>query len=161
VVSKETECHVTPNREAIKMARALAWRSGLKVLEPSAGTGNLILALEDVGVDLQYVTAIERHGELYQACRHRLPQIGMMYQGCFLEYAAATSERYDRVIMNPPFRPCRQHIEAALSLLNPGGRLVALVPVTYQRTGIKEIERLPSDTFITARVLTKTVVIEL
>lgn len=51
-------------------------------------------------------------------------------QECFLEYANKTSDRYDLFLMNPPYLNglYMQHIKAAMSLLKPAGRIIAVVP---------------------------------
>ena len=100
----------------------------MQILEPSCGTGALISALLENGQDK--ITAIERSIELAQLTsdRYSLP----VHTGCFLEYAEQTTARFHRVIMNPPFKKVKLHMRAALSLLDTGGKLIALVPITYK-----------------------------
>ncbi|MGH1472694.1 MAG: class I SAM-dependent methyltransferase [Cellvibrionaceae bacterium] len=155
-VDRSTECHVTPAETAGRMIDYLNLENGLSVLEPECGTGNLIDALTDSGYDLS-ITAVERFIALYQASRVRFAEnkgIDFINE-CFLEFAENTNQRFDRIVMNPPFRQTKKHIEAAISLLNNNGLLIALVPVTYQREEIYEIEVLERGIFSTANVLTK------
>jgi phospholipid N-methyltransferase len=158
-----TECHVTPPEVAARMVNYLGWLGDIMTLEPQAGTGNLIQALYDAGLSPYELTAIERHSGLCEAVRRRFKDeqyIDPMNR-CFLDYAKEAKGRieFPRIIMNPPFRHVKQHMEAAISLLGPGGHdfasLVALVPVTYEHDEAEELERLPVDTFSTAKVYTK------
>jgi predicted RNA methylase len=82
---------------------------GLRVLEPSAGKGNLVRALRDAGAE---VTAIE------------LDPVRAEALGCqcvdFLEYAAklGPGDHFDVCVMNPPYEKDQDlaHILAALSV---------------------------------------------
>jgi len=135
------------------MAALLGDLRGADVLEPSAGTGNLARAALDAGCEPARLVMVELHCRLADELRrkgHRVEQTD------FLEYAA-TAPRFGAVIMNPPFSRVRAHMSAAASLLAPGGRLVALVPVTFDGAGFHTVERLPVTTFATAAVNTKIV----
>lgn len=50
----------------------------------------------------------------------------------FLAWSETTAQRFDRIVINPPFSEGRwqAHTAAAASLLNPGGRLVAILPAS-------------------------------
>ena len=145
-VGAGTECHVTPPEVAARMVDYLELSPDLSVLEPSAGTGNIIDALKGH----KNITAVELNYSLCKILRNRINPI----QQCFLEYAAEPRS-FDRVIMNPPFKKIKAHINAALNCLAPGGLLIALVPITYD--GGEVIETLSNDTFAHARVNTKIV----
>lgn len=97
--------------------------TGIKVLEPSAGTGRLIAAIRENGTGYA-LTAVEVNAYL---ARHLevLKQVDDLHRCDFLEF---TTGSYDRIVMNPPFSGGADiaHIEHALTLLAPGGRLVAL-----------------------------------
>ncbi|MGO3395317.1 MAG: methyltransferase [Serratia proteamaculans] len=56
----------------------------------------------------------------------------------FIKWAETTDKRFDKVVMNPPFSEGRAkaHVEAAASLVNAGGRLVAILPSGMQRKDI-------------------------
>lgn len=153
-VPAELECHVTPPHVARWMANLLPDMEGRDVLEPSAGTGNLLAALATAHPGAR-VQAVEVYRPLWQ----RLADAGHCVEwGDFAEWAATTSQRFDGVVMNPPFRKVRAHVQAARALLKPGGVLVALVPVTFD--GGEEVQRLPPDTFAAAKVHTKIVTLE-
>lgn len=150
-VDKATECHVTPQDVARRMVEYLGELGTGRTLEPSAGTGALSRALIEAGQPRETLLQVERH----HALAALLDPYGEVMQRCFLEYAEETSDRFARVVMNPPFRPVRQHIAAARRLLEPGGCLVALVPVTFETEGAETLETLGPDTFAAAKVHTK------
>jgi SAM-dependent methyltransferase len=105
----------------------------LRILEPSAGVGRLVqAALAEVQTSRYRLTAVEQN-------RRRAAQIPVhphvrTIVGAFEDFAARTSDRFDLVVMNPPFAvPGRPHLWAehvllAWRLLTPGGRLVAILP---------------------------------
>ena len=169
IVDSFTECHVTPLNAAARMVEYLDLDDGdYLVLEPEAGTGNIIQALRDSGQPLSSLVAVERHARLCSAIQSRFendfPIVPV--NACFLEYAEAVKGKieYPRIIMNPPFSAVRKHMKAALSLLGFGGHdtatLIALVPMTYTHEDAKTIEELGRDTFSTAAVLSKIIRIE-
>lgn len=90
------------------------------VLEPSAGKGDIVSAIEAEVPGIS-ITAIERNHALAEV----LSAKGIQAQfGDFLEHTG----RYDRVVMNPPFEKGQDiaHIEHAYRLLEPSGKLVAI-----------------------------------
>jgi 16S rRNA A1518/A1519 N6-dimethyltransferase RsmA/KsgA/DIM1 with predicted DNA glycosylase/AP lyase activity len=96
---------------------------GMTVLEPSAGTGRILDAIADTGANVQ-TTACEICPTL---CGHLFNKYGAtLRQGDFL--GMQFPERFDRIIMNPPFRRGTDvlHISHALRYLKPGGKLVSL-----------------------------------
>lgn len=145
-----TECHVTPPEIARRMADYLG-RPGRQVLEPSAGTGSLFRALLEAGHAPGDITMVEMHHALAGA----LQALGNVVCADFLDFARTCERKFDQIIMNPPFRKARQHVAAARALLEPGGTLVALVPVTFEAEGMETLETLPADTFELAKVYTK------
>lgn len=52
----------------------------------------------------------------------------------FLEWAKMTTQRFDRIVINPPFSEGRAlaHVTAAAGLLNPNGKLTAILPDSYR-----------------------------
>lgn len=160
-VDRATECHVTPQEVAARMAFYLGTPVPGQILEPESGTGALVAALLDAGYPAETITAVERHTGLYQAMGQRFQGQSLdLVNDCFLEYAqraAAEGLRFTRILMNPPFRTARKHIAAAMQLLDdsPGATLVALVPSTFEHPDAEELERLPADTFASAKVWTK------
>jgi protein-L-isoaspartate O-methyltransferase len=112
----------TPAELAERMADEADIRPGHRILEPSAGTGNLLDQLpagcEVVAVEINATLA----GRL--ECEGRAIVCGD-FLNCTPE---ALWGLFDRIIMNPPFAAAADidHILHALRFLKPGGRLVAL-----------------------------------
>jgi len=159
-----TECHVTPSDVAERMVEYLEATTDMVTLEPSVGTGNLVKALLDDGHNPRELLMIERHHELHRLARERFKFEVPSYQQCFLEYVEEWKDQgilgaFPRIIMNPPFKKVKQHMNTALTLLGAGAYdeaiLVALVPITYQHDEMEEMEILPNDTFAHAKVNTK------
>lgn len=150
VISASSECHVTPPGVAERMADYLGERN--HILEPSAGTGNLLMAAMAL-----YKTAIERSTSLCSAIEKRMGIKPLCED--FLEYNP--SELFDGIIMNPPFSKVERHIKKAIECLDTDGALVALVPITFmnEKYGAETIEELPSDTFASCKVNTKIILI--
>lgn len=155
IVHAGSECHVTPPHVAARMVDLLGHVSAVDVLEPSAGTGNIARAVLNAGCDVSRVTLVEMHTGLAAS----LQGLGKVECADFLEWAR-NAQRFDRIVMNPPFSRVCAHMTAARQLLKAGGTLVALVPVTFSDAGFEDIEMLPVDTFRTAKVRTKIVLLE-
>ncbi|PHX05519.1 PLxRFG domain-containing protein [Vibrio splendidus] len=98
-------------------------QEGMKVLEPSAGMGDLADRIAAKGADLDVGDISSDMRELLEAKGHNV--IG----DNFLEMESAPI--YDRIVMNPPFHndSAITHINHALSMLKDGGRLVAITPI--------------------------------
>ena len=162
-IHRDSECHVTPENAANTMVEALEAPTDEKILEPQAGTGNLVKTLLDYGYSPSRITMIERSYQLCEGLKIRFDfsLVADPINDCFLEYAKATKKTvgYSRIITNPPFSKTRLHIRAALELLttavNGNAILVALVPITFNHDEAELIEILPNDTFTTAAVHTK------
>lgn len=164
-VHTSTECHVTPLPTAQLMVDYFYdLRAEDKILEPHFGTGNLISALLDDGIDPNQITGIERATALHTLTRERFTDSEelTLINSCFLEYAAnANNTRYNRIIMNPPFRKVKQHMNAAISLLDVHrAQLIALVPITYDHPKMDTLEVLPNTTFDHIKINTKLISIE-
>ena len=154
-VDRSTQCFVTP---AWAAERAVDYANGDTShtwLEPQAGTGSLIDAMLNNGIPLANITAVERHYALVSATTTRFEGINI-HQVDFLEWAKATEQRFDRIVMNPPYasRDAYRHVTAATGLLNPNGVLIAIVPITFKHDG-EDLETLPNDTFTGTNVNTK------
>jgi protein-L-isoaspartate O-methyltransferase len=129
---------VTPPDLAEKVIDYADLEPGICVLEPSGGTGNLIDAVLK-RVDTEVVT-YEINGELCSLLRDKFPSHKVrVYCNDFLE--SGNPFRYDRIVMNPPFKNGDdiKHIKKALEMLAPGGKLVAICA-----NGPKQREQLMS-----------------
>ena len=101
---------------------------GMLVLEPSAGSGNIVDAIRNRFPEAQ-INCIEPNVRL----REILTLKGHNLHGDdFMEYL--TLGKYDRVIMNPPFENQQDldHIRRAYSLLREGGFLVSVMSPSFE-----------------------------
>lgn len=144
----------TPPEIAAAMVALAEIEPDHRVLEPSAGTGNILRAIGD-GPDK---VAVEINAALVQ----RLAVCGVsglkVVQADFLECNGELGQ-FDRIIMNPPFAPSAadiKHIKHAFDMLKPGGRLVAICANgPRQQAELKPLveecggmwKPLPADTF--------------
>lgn len=101
-----------------------------KCLEPSAGTGSIAVLMP---ADQTYCVEISA-----LHCRVLEAKGLSVERADFTKWAETTDKRFDKVVMNPPFSEGRAkaHVEAAASLVNAGGRLVAILPSGMQRKDI-------------------------
>jgi phospholipid N-methyltransferase len=117
----------TPPALAKRMAKLADIEGGDRVLEPSAGTANLIRAIVDAQ-PMADVFAVEVNRALCDA----LP-VGLLFDGEALcqDFLTCTTEqlgRYNKILMNPPFANGAdiEHIKHALRFMKRDGVLVAL-----------------------------------
>ena len=95
-------------------------RPGQRVLEPSAGAGDIADAIRAQGVTPDVVEVASSLRKILEAKHYNI--VG--YD--FLEY---TGGPYDRIVMNPPFENAQEidHVLHAFKLLAPGGRIVSVM----------------------------------
>lgn len=122
----------TPPDIVALMLRAANIQPGMRVLEPSAGRGDIADAIRhhhpDAELDLF---------EIADPLRTILDLKGHNLVGDDFLYAGLFGPLYDRIVMNPPFARSQDilHVEYALRCLKPGGRLVAIMSEgTFFRT---------------------------
>lgn len=126
----------TPPELAQRMVEYAKIQEGESILEPSAGTGNLIRAIKDTGIFGVNVLAIEISATLCGVLRTVYPVTnGDTWNGSAVEVMQADflnmpelNAKFDVILMNPPFENAAdiKHIQHARSMLAPGGRLVAI-----------------------------------
>lgn len=111
----------TPKPLAERIARDLDIQPGMRVLEPSAGKGNLADAVRAVQPDA-VIEVVEQSSRL----RDILEAKGYTLAG--RDFDDFDGGPYDRIIMNPPFSNGidADHVRRAYDLLAPGGRLMAI-----------------------------------
>jgi phospholipid N-methyltransferase len=151
----------TPNDLARRVVELGDIQPGHDVLEPSAGTGNLLGAMSGKmfghNPERGSVTAIEVNHSLCEQLRRSYPKT-LICNVDFLEFQGHELSQFDRILMNPPFENASdiKHIRHAWELLKPGGRLVAICangsrqnrelrPFVEENGG--DWEELPNDTF--------------
>ena len=105
-------------RETINAANI---QEGNTICEPSAGLGHLADPISELYPD-NPLTVVEYNYSLCQALKLK------GYEAQHEDFLQHTGT-YDRIIMNPPFENGQDiaHVLHAYSLLNPGGRLVAIM----------------------------------
>lgn len=161
-IVKVDQLFPTPTELAITMVDRACLDHGLRVLEPSAGTGALVRAVRD------YVREFNLHDVTVDACevdancRRLLIDLGCTLVGDdFLGFEP--TEPYDVVIMNPPFanNQAAAHIRHAYDVTRPGGVVIAIAdehPFFAADTPSREFrefmsvvggvsEKLPASTF--------------
>lgn len=99
---------------------------GDTVLEPSAGIGGIADLLPTER--MRCIEISDLHCKVLQAKGYDATRAD------FLDWCTRTRDRFDRVVMNPPFSEGRAqaHLEAAANLLKSGGRLVAILPASMR-----------------------------
>lgn len=112
----------TPRALAEEVVNLADVQPGNTILEPSAGLGHLAEIIEELHPD-NPLTVCEISYSLWEALR--LKGFDIAEREDFLNHAG----RYDRIIMNPPFENGQDidHVRHAYSLLNDGGRVVAIM----------------------------------
>ncbi|MBS1562348.1 MAG: strawberry notch C-terminal domain-containing protein [Bacteroidetes bacterium] len=113
----------TPQHVIDSMLQYAQPKAGDRVLEPSAGEGNIASSIAAIeGVRLEVV-------EYEPLLSDILSLKGFDVVGSdFMAYNTNGEVKYDAIIMNPPFDRGVdiQHVYHAFSMLKPGGRLVAI-----------------------------------
>lgn len=100
---------------------------GIEVLEPGAGSGNIIMTLQKYGKFS--IDAVEIRPEETE----NLKQLGVnVIIGDFL--SMEFEKRYDLVIGNPPFNLAMEFVEKSLGLLKPGGMLIFLLRTAFMES---------------------------
>jgi hypothetical protein len=172
--------------ERLVQKLSLGWgRKPWRVLEPSAGTGALVLAIiTHFGPDHVRVVAVERDPGRFEELKelHAManglgsPDVLFATRGDFLKDIELV-EPVDGVVMNPPFDRSGIHLKhfwKAWSMLRPGGRIAAILPpsVSFRqdeahvhfREQILEhpdttVEHLPTGTFADAGTQIATIMV--
>lgn len=130
--SKDLAFYATPDdvaQRAVRFADPYI-RKGepFRVLEPSAGVGNISKALEAAGC---VVTSVEIDGDRAAVLRRHV--VGPVICRNFLGMKPpAECDRFDACVMNPPFVGTHwmEHVRHALDFVKPGGTLVAILPAS-------------------------------
>ena len=143
--------------------------TGMRVLEPSAGTGNIVREIVKAGAD---VLAVEVNWTLAEALRAQYPE----QEVCAVDFLELDDlggiRRFDAVVMNPPFSQEIEHVRRAWELLRAGGVLVSIMSAgirfrSDKKTtafrafveGCGEIADLPDDSFKASGTSVRTVLV--
>lgn len=168
----------TPKDVARRMVELADVSGGQRILEPSAGTGNLVTAIIDrcMGMDLVgKLVMVEVNPALAKGLEERrqrqLYATAENFEVHTKDFLTCNGDLglFHRIVMNPPFKNADdvKHIAHAFHMLRPGGRLVAICANgPRQQAALKPIAKqwidLPDGTFADegTNVRTAMVVIE-
>lgn len=123
-LSKDLQFYPTPLNVIESIINDIYILKNKKVLEPSCGDGRFMEKIKKAGGE---VFGVEVDFNLAEICRKKgFP----VFCGNFLEMEP--EEKYDFVIMNPPFygRYYEKHVSHAFKFLKKGGTLIAILPIT-------------------------------
>lgn len=121
----------TPAPVGNQMCDIADLRAGLQVLEPCAGSGELVAAILDnePGAEVYGVEINHRLNEICQLRFYGDRRVVISERDFWHDIGDRPGERYDRVIMNPPFEnnADAKFVGRAFGMLRPGGILVSVV----------------------------------
>ncbi|WP_182057838.1 DUF4942 domain-containing protein [Pantoea sp. ME81] len=119
---KTHQFYPTPGVLASLLLDEVAIQAEDKCLEPSAGMGGLADLMPMAQTTCVEISPLH--------CRVLEAKGFNVIEGDFLQWAQETRERFDVVVMNPPYSEGRAlaHLNAAAELVKPGGRLAAILP---------------------------------
>jgi phospholipid N-methyltransferase len=150
------QLYPTPLDVVQKMVDLAEIEPGDRVMEPSAGTGNILREILNTGIANITVDAVEINHALSQQLRSMFPSVNMTCANYLT--LDVPSEKYNCILMNPPFEKGIdiKHIQKAFSELTAGGRLVAICANGPRQNNVLKMmtenyngtwECLPIDTF--------------
>lgn len=170
-LKKEFQFFATPPELADHLVKLACIEKGNKILEPSAGQGAIVEA-----INREFPGLKTDCYELMDINRTFLKKIStaLIIGNDFLEHG---KKKYDRIIANPPFTKNQDiaHIKEMYSILKPGGILVTIASRHWQfcnnkkETAFREwltkmgaiIEEVEEETFKQSGTLIKTVIIKI
>ena len=131
-----SDFYPTPEKLAGKLIAGVDWKGVKDVLEPSAGKGDLVEAVDRMTAQHKYSENSRNAAmgtekafdviELDYNLRLILRGKGMRLVGDdFLQYRS--QKRYDLIIMNPPFSAGAAHLLHAIELQQNGGQIACLL----------------------------------
>lgn len=153
-----SEFYPTPMPLAGKMLGKVRWDDVRSVLEPSAGKGDLVTAVECMVESRKYSNTCRVNRKLVNNTKKAFDVIETDYNlrlllrgmglrlvgDDFLQYR--TNQRYDLVLMNPPFSAGAAHLIHAIELMQHGGQIVCLLnaetirnPYTNERKLLQQL----------------------
>ncbi len=125
---KAFQFYPTPEPLALRLVELAGIGEDDTCLEPSAGTGSIADLLPRERTVCVEVSALRR--DVLAAKGH------CVIQSDFLAWES--QERFDRICMNPPFDrgQWKAHLEHAWTMLQDGGRLVAILPASAKNQDV-------------------------
>jgi len=137
----------TPPGQAFTAVYAAGIKPGMTALEPSAGTGNIAIQMRLAGADVHVNELSDRRAQILKNQGFKTSQVDAELLHSILD----PEIQPDVIVMNPPFSATggrtkahattfgAKHVTSALSRLNEGGRLVAIVGqgMAHDRVGFQ------------------------
>jgi len=117
-MNQKGDINFTPSEIAKQLVQYAHITENSRVLEPSAGIGGIADAIKHRTNNIDVVERMSSFREILQLKGYNL--VG----DDFLDYQ--TENKYDAIIMNPPFSDEQNHIKHAFELLKDGGTLVSI-----------------------------------
>lgn len=172
-LKKEFQFFETPPKVADGLVTYAEVKPHHFCFEPSAGGGNIARALTKI-VNKNTIDCLEIQPDLLS----KLKEEGFCIYPAqnFLSLRPEIVDKYDRIVMNPPFTRQQdlEHVEHALGFLKPGGILVSVMSPSIQyRTNKKtlgflnmlsayrhETKNLPEGTFKSSGTLISTIILK-
>lgn len=129
---KSYQFYPTPESIARYVCESAELECGMIVLEPSAGTGNLVDAIAVDDIPVVCVELSDIHCKILESKGYET------IQGDFIEVSDRLG-MFDRIIMNPPYSLNRAdvHVKKALKHLKKDGIMIAVLPLSFRN---KEID---------------------
>ena len=133
---KEYDFFATPAALAREAVEAAGIEPGMLVAEPSAGRGAIAAVMAEI-VGTANVHAYELLPDHVKVLREMGLQV---HEGDFLAQPARPI--FDRIVMNPPFgqQADMKHVQHALKMLKPTGRLVAITSPAHEHRKSKQAD---------------------
>lgn len=122
----DNQFYPTPERLVDRMALKIDFKRVRSILEPSAGKGDILIALRDRmrlhGIYVDFIDCVEIDPNLRAILKDKNYNV-VGYD--FLEYQTYT--QYDLIIMNPPFKDGEKHLLKALDMSKNGGQICCIL----------------------------------
>lgn len=124
---KSHQFYPTPAILAEMLIDEIAIQEGETCLEPQAGMGGLADLMPKAQTTCIEISALR--------CRVLEAKGHNVIEADFLQWAQETDQRFDVIVMNPPYSEGRAvaHLNAAAALVKDGGRLAAILPAGSDR----------------------------
>lgn len=126
--NQETQFYPTPKHISNKMMGMIDFKKVKSILEPSAGKGDLLIAIREYLKEqnkskiFSIIDCIEIDNNLRAILKSNRHNV-VAYD--FLEYESYT--QYDLIIMNPPFHDGDKHLLKAIEMCKNGGQICCIL----------------------------------
>jgi hypothetical protein len=126
-LKKEFQFFATPEKKADELVRLAELKNSDSILEPSAGQGAIIKAINKV------TDAIPDCYELMEVNTVILKKSGLSFNLIGKDFLNHTGKKYTKIIANPPFTKNQDidHLKEMYNCLADGGRLVCITSESW------------------------------